>query len=958
MKQYVDRWQKRTDRFSLLLSFFFLLLGILFLYLVKIDKEITNYNVYHHELERMRILNYKFDTFFFRAYRYIDYDETGSLEKEFEQRLRKLKERDVVSEFGSNVREKISSISQEYETKKRILEDFKSLNARVTNSIHFLYDLRRTLEKKLLQDVSTKMLIDNIFFSISQILMDMPYDAQRLKKELDMLEACCREEMMLVYFHQHSRQLLKDANGINRLREEVASIPIAESIDAVLEELSRQYNANRSTQKMIAFVLLLFAFVILALLIVSYRRIRKSTRELQAFRYAIEKSDNTIILTNPEREIVYVNEAFEEKSGYAKEEVFGKNPNIMKSNLLDKTFYEEMNRTLDRGEIWQGELINRRKDGRLLYEKASIIPVFIDGELVQYLAVKLDITEYKEQQLRLKQAAAVYRTIGDGILVTDKEKRILSVNPAFVKMFGYTAEELIGKEPMVIRTLKEDTYFYRQMWDQLLTQDRWSGKLHNKTKDGTILPIWLTLTIVRDEHGEIENFIAIYTNLQEIIATQERAEYLAYHDALTGLPNRAYFDLRIVDILDLAERMHEEVALLFMDLDRFKVINDTLGHSVGDGMLIELSKRISGILDKEMLFARMGGDEFVVIATLKEGKEEAARIAEKILTVVREPVHVYDYYLSTTASIGIALFPTDGKEKYEIVKYADSAMYAAKEKGKDNFQFYTRQLSLDVQQRLNMEQELLHSLERKELYLCYQPQYRLSDRRITGVEALVRWNNRNLGMVSPSDFISIAEETGFIVKIGYFIFEEACRAFVRWKAAGYMVDTISINISSVQFREESFLSHIKKTIARTGIDPSAIEIEITERFLMEYTTENMTILEDLRALGCRISIDDFGTGYSSMSYLKQLPLDTIKIDRSFIMDLPDNAHDAVVSRSIIALSKSLGYQVIAEGIENEAQERFLKVNQCDIGQGYYFSKPLPEEVLLDFFEEQGIKTER
>ena len=958
MNGYADRWQKRTDRFSLLLSFFFLLLGILFVYLVKIDKEITNYNVYHHELDQMRILNYRFDTFFYRAYRYIDYDETEMLEKAFEAKLKQIKSRNITQEFGLSVFKAVKKIENEYEHKKQILEDFKALNARVTNSIHFLYDLRRTLETKLLKSSSTKILIDNIFFSISQILMDMPYDAKRLKSELAELEACCRSDKFLVYFFQHSKQLLHDAGAVKRLREEVNKIPIAESINNVLTDLYSIYTTNRKTQKAIAFILLLFAFVILALLIVSYRRIRKNTRELQAFRFAIEKSDNAIILTNPQREIVYVNEAFEEKSGYSKEEVLGKNPNIMKSNLLSESFYRDMNETLDRGEIWQGELVNRRKDGTLLYEKTSIIPVFIDGELVQYLAVKLDITEYKEQQLRLKQAAAVYEMIGDGILVTDREKRILSVNPAFVKMFGYSEEELVGQEPMIIRTLKEDVYFYRQMWDQLLTNDRWAGKLHNQTKDGTVLPIWLTLTVVRDEKGEIENFIAIYTNLQEIIATQERAEYLAYHDALTGLPNRAYFDLRIVDIMDAAERMGEEVAVLFMDLDRFKVINDTLGHSVGDGMLIELSKRISGVLDKETLFARMGGDEFVVMATLKGGKDEAAMLAEKILASVREPVHVYDYYLNTTASIGIALFPQDAKEKYEIVKYADSAMYAAKEKGKDNFQFYTVQLSLDVQNRLNMEQALLHAIERHELSVWYQPQYRLSDRRITGVEALVRWHNHTMGSVSPEDFIAIAEETGFIVKMGYFIFEEACKAYIRWKKSGYDIGTVAINISSVQFREEHFLEHIIKIIERTKIDPSAIEIEITERFIMEYSTVNLTILEDLRALGCRISIDDFGTGYSSMSYMKQLPLDSIKIDRSFIKDLPENSHDAVVSKAIIALSKSLGYQVVAEGIENEAQERFLKANQCDIGQGYYFSKPLPEEALLDFFEEQGIKTER
>jgi len=570
-----------------------------------------------------------------------------------------------------------------------------------------------------------------------------------------------------------------------------------------------------------------------------------------------------------------------------------------------------MRRLLERGEIWQGEMINRKKDGSLLYEKASIIPVFIEGALVQYLAVKLDITAYKEQQHRLKQAAAVYRTMGDGVLITDSQKRILSVNPAFERMFGYSQKELIGKEPMVVRTLKEDTYFYRQMWDRLLKEDRWSGRLHNKAKDGTVLPIWLTLTIVRNEKGEIENFIAIYTNLEEIIATQERAEYLAYHDSLTGLPNRAYFDLRIVDILAVAKEHQEQVALFFMDLDRFKIINDTLGHTVGDGMLVELSQRIRVLLNEKVLFARIGGDEFVVVVALHDGKKEAQQIAEQLLATIREPITVRNYHLTTTASIGIALFPDDAKEKYEIVKYADSAMYAAKEKGKDRYEFYDKELSRIVAKRLEMEQELLQALQRQEFSLHYQPQYDLQSGRITGAEALVRWNNRTMGYVPPDAFISIAEETGMIVKIGYFIFEEACRAFMRWREAGYVIDTIAINISTVQFQEEGFMKEIHRIIERTKIDPSSIEIEITERFIMEYSTSNLTILDDLRALGCKISIDDFGTGYSSMSYLKQLPIDTIKIDRSFIQELPENKHDAVVTKAIIALSKNLGYKTVA-----------------------------------------------
>jgi diguanylate cyclase (GGDEF)-like protein/PAS domain S-box-containing protein len=919
---------------------------------MKVDRDIKNYDEYHHKLEEMRILDYQFNNFFFRTYRYIDYDETGRLETAFDENITYLLQRDIKKEFNEKIYHQVEDIAEAYRKKKIYFEDFKALNARVTNSIHFLFDLRKTLEKELLNDPEKRVLIDNIFFSISQVLMDIPYDEVRIEKALEKLSSVSGKKEMLVYFSQHSRQFLTDVASIRKLKENVAAIPLLSLINRLLGDLESQYRQKMLQQKLIAFSLFMFAFVILALLIVSYRRIRQNTKELQAFKYAIEKSDNAIVITNLQREIEYVNEAFEIKSGYTKHEVIGKNPNILKSGLMNEEVYKEMNEVLDRGEIWQGELINQRKNGELLYEKSSIIPIIMDGELVQYLAIKLDITEYKKQQQYLRLSGMVYEMIGDGIIVTDKEKHIVSVNPAFIDMFGYTEEELIGNEPMIIRTLKEDNYFYRQMWDQLLSSDRWSGKLHNETKDGTVLPIWLTLAIVRNEEGEIENFVAIYTNLQEIIATQERAEYLAYHDSLTGLPNRAYFDMRITDVLSLAQVSQDRIAVFFIDLDRFKVINDTLGHTIGDEMLVILSERIGNILDPHTLFARMGGDEFVVMSIIKEGKEEASELAEKLLSVIREPIIVYDYHINTTASIGIAIFPDDAKEKHEIVKYADSAMYAAKEKGKDTYQFYTRQLSLTVQKRLTLEQELKHAVERNELILHYQPQYLLEKRNVVGAEALLRWHSHTLGYISPDEFISIAEETGMIVEIGYFVFEEACRAFMRWKENGYTLETISINVSTVQFRDEHFLQKVEEIFQKTGIDPSFVEVEITERFIMEYSTANLTILEDLRKLGCRISIDDFGTGYSSMSYMKKLPLDTIKIDRSFISELPENMHDMEVTKAIIALSKSLGYQVVAEGIENEAQEHFLHTYGCDLGQGYYFAKPMDEASLIDFLDEE------
>jgi len=951
MKQKTAIWQKRIDSFYLLFLFFALLLLTLFYYLLSIDNHIKHYNNYREQLQTMTILDHEIETVFHQKYRYIEYDEVSQFMKAFETCIVKLKQSKIREEFGDKPYRDFLVVEELYEQKKDLLERFETLNAQLTNSIHTLFDLRKTIENDIELDHEKQEEVHRLSFTISQILMDIPYDREEFSLLLEDLKKNTKEHRLFKYFDMHIQHFLQSIEEMDRLLKQSDKISLLKAIQQMSDDLSLFYSSKRNEQKQIALGFFLLAFLILLLLILRYRKERKKKKELLAFKYAIENSDNVIVITDVDRHIEFVNDAFEIRTGYKKEEVLGKNPNILKSDLVSPEVYKNLNETLDRGEKWQGELINRKKDGSLLYERASIVPIFMDGELVQYLAIKLDVTEYIRQQKILQQAATVYKNIADGIVITDENKKVVSVNSAFCDLFGYSEEELLGKEPMVIMSLKEDIAFYKNMWHKLLVEGRWSGRVENRTKNGKVLPVWLTIAVVRNEKKEIQNYIAIYTNLEEIIRMEKKANYLAYHDSLTDLPNRIRFESYMSDILALAKIEKQIIAVLFIDLDRFKVINDTLGHHIGDEILIQLARRIQAQLDSNAFLARIGGDEFVVVMNLKESKKEAGIMAEKILTVIRESIRVHDYHLNTTASIGIAVYPDDGEDRNEIVKHADSAMYHAKEKGKDNYQFYTRQLSLDVQARLDLEQELLHALDKKELTVHFQPQYALESGRVVGAEALLRWKNKHLGVVSPDRFISIAEETGIIIDIGYFVFEEACKTYMFWQQEGMDIDSISINISSIQFREDDVFERLQDIILRTGIPAHKIEIEITERFIMEYSTINLSILEDLRNIGCKISIDDFGTGYSSMSYLKSLALDTIKIDKSFIMDLPHDSHDAEVSKAIIALSKSLGYQVVAEGIETAEQEAFLKTHGCDIGQGFYFAKPMTSEDFIIFFKE-------
>ena len=439
----------------------------------------------------------------------------------------------------------------------------------------------------------------------------------------------------------------------------------------------------------------------------------------------------------------------------------------------------------------------------------------------------------------------------------------------------------------------------------------------------------------------------------QLIAQKEEINHIAYHDALTNLPNRAAFNDILTRTLALADRKESTVGLLFIDLDRFKIVNDTLGHNIGDDMLRAVSQRIQKQMRQSDTLARIGGDEFVVILELLKNPNDAAIVANKILDAVNKDIVIDDYTLHTTASIGIALFPQDGKDVNTLLKNADSAMYLAKAEGKNNYQYYTQALSKEVHHKMEIEHSLRSAIDNGELYLKYQPQYELDSKKIIAVEALVRWKHPKYGNIPPSEFIPIAEDSGTILEIGKWIFFEACKAYLEWKEQGVDLDHIAINVSSVQFNQERVVEEFNSCIQGVGIEPSCVELEITERYIMEQSEKSQTVLDELRAIGFKISVDDFGTGYSSMSYLKTLPLDTIKIDKLFIDDIPHDHNDVAITKAILALAKSLEYKVVAEGIETKEQELFLEQNGCDYAQGYLKSRPISkEEFLLLYKQEQ------
>ncbi|MDD3462130.1 MAG: EAL domain-containing protein, partial [Sulfurospirillaceae bacterium] len=451
-----------------------------------------------------------------------------------------------------------------------------------------------------------------------------------------------------------------------------------------------------------------------------------------------------------------------------------------------------------------------------------------------------------------------------------------------------------------------------------------------------------------DLKGRVVKIFGTLQDITNLVRTREKINYMAYHDHLTDLSNRLDFENKLEHAVRLARRNNSIIAVLFIDLDRFKIINDTLGHHVGDEILKTVAFRISSVLRESDTVARLGGDEFAVLLENLSDNIYVASVCEKILSVVSEPIRFESYNLDISASIGIAIFPQDGVDYQEIIKNADSAMYLAKDKGKNNFQFYTKKLSKEVERRLGIEQSLKNAIRNNEFYLEYQPKYDIQTKKVIGAEALIRWQNSDFGFVSPLEFIPIAEECGFIVDIGEWVFSQACKAFLKWQDEKLKIETIAINVSSVQFRQKDIVARFNDIASQFGISPSCIDIEITEHYIMDNTEKNFEILRRFREVGFKISVDDFGTGYSSMSYLKILPLDTIKIDKSFIDDIPHDKNDVEITKAILALSLSLGYNVVAEGIETKEQEEFLLNNGCRYGQGFLFGKPMKSDDFIGF----------
>ena len=552
-----------------------------------------------------------------------------------------------------------------------------------------------------------------------------------------------------------------------------------------------------------------------------------------------------------------------------------------------------------------------------------------------------DITQRKQQEAELRLWAKVFEGSNEAILITDANLRIVLVNKTYEKITGFSEEEVLGVDTVKVGTKLHSHSFFRNLVHVLKERGHWDGELINQRKSGEKFPTWYSISQVLNADGEPENYIAIFSDISERKKSRERIDFLAHHDSLTELPNRALLNDRLEMAINTAKRRKEKVGILFIDLDRFKNINDSLGHAAGDQILRQTAARLSDSVRTDDTVARLGGDEFVVLLPRVRNERSMAEVAMKLREELLVPYVLEDMPLHLSPSIGIAVYPDDGEDPSELIKNADAAMYLAKEKGRNNYQFYTPVLNARTLDRLKLETDLRMALEQEQFELHYQPQIIAGSKKLYGVEALVRWRHPERGLVPPNHFIPLAEEIGLIIPLGAWVIAEAARQINIWRANGLADLVVSVNISALQFHQAGFLAEVQGLLAKVGTPPNSLELELTESMLMSDMEVSIQVLQAFRDLGYRIAIDDFGTGFSCLNYLRRLPANILKIDQSFVRDMQSDSASLAIVTSIIGLADSLGMETIAEGVETADEYAVLASQGCRLMQGYHFSKPLP-----------------
>lgn len=662
---------------------------------------------------------------------------------------------------------------------------------------------------------------------------------------------------------------------------------------------------------------------------------------LQRHAQIIDHIHDSVITMDLEGYVTSWNKGAERLFGYTAEEAIGRNILFI---YADEDEESPLMRFMEGTGSHEMEVRRRRKNGEIFWASVSVSLIAdTDGVPKGMVGYVMDITDRLRANEDLRLFAKIFEGGGEAIMVTDIEGRVVSVNQAFTEITGFSYEDMLGKRSRLFGTNRDKDTIYREVWRSLKKTGHWKGELWEQRKSGETYPLLMSISAVNDDKGELSHYVSIFSDMSERKHAEEEISRLAYYDTLTGLPNRALFHTLVTQILHTSRRKKNEFALLYVDLDRFKNINDSLGHAAGDQLLKEVAARLTECLRATDVIARITGDEFIIALVELSHSYDARAVSERMLNSIIKPYMIDGVELNSSASIGISIYPNDGDSVETLIKNADTAMDRAKQQGRNQYLFYSQDMNTRSRERLELESSLRRALDRNELRLHYQPQVSLRTGKIIGAEALIRWQHPEKGMISPAQFIPLAEETGLIIPIGEWVLDTVCADNKAWLDEGLPIVKLAANLSAQQFKQKNLSTIVLQTLQRHGLEHHFLELEITESVVMDDTEKAIRMLKELNEIGIKMALDDFGTGYSSLSYLKRFPIDKLKIDQSFVRDITTDANDATIALAVIALARGMKMNVIAEGVETAEQLAFLHAHDCDEIQGYLFSRPVPPE---------------
>lgn len=696
-------------------------------------------------------------------------------------------------------------------------------------------------------------------------------------------------------------------------------------------------------------IIALAAFSIFLIFLLKRKNIIE--RQIKTLSRIVQQSPVAIATLDKHGHITYSNAEFEARQRSKDLLNTNKNKSFIDPYQAHNQNLERLKDKMHQGEDWLGELRSVNKQGHEYWDMTNVFPLTDAADNAKHVVISQDITRLKEHEKQLRLASTVFHTATEAVMVCDIDNKILATNKAFTKITGYTEAEVLGRDPSILQSGHHDRTFYQHMFEQLESTGSWQGEISNRRKNGEIYYEWLSITALTSPTGQLEAYVSLFNDITKRKRVEDKIYHQANFDGLTGLANRNLFSDRLKHSLSQAQRQSSQLALMFIDLDGFKQINDNFGHSQGDLLLQNVSQRLTDSIRSSDMIARLGGDEFAVIITKEKDIEAVDVIANKIIREISKPFMLNNKEGYVTASIGIVIFPEDGDDVEELLTKADSAMYKAKANGRNNFQFFTKEMDVDAQQKRELTTELRAAMKHGQFEVWFQPIHDCKTHHLTYSEALVRWNHPERGIVSPQSFIPIAEDIGLINSLGYFVLRQACDQAAKWQILTEDAPGVAVNVSSIQFQQDDFAAQVAKVLFDTQLPPEKLILEITESLLIADDQKVYEHLNTLKNLGISISLDDFGTGYSSLSYLKRFPVNKLKIDQSFVRGIGEDHTDTQLISAILSMAKSLQMVVVAEGVETEFQLEQIKALDCDLVQGYVFSKPLPADSFDDYLKQ-------